>query len=70
VVDRTGLTGTFDVDLTFVPEPPPGFPRMPASQDGVSLFTALREQLGLKLEPDRGPVEVLVIDGAEHPTEN
>ena len=70
VLDKTGLAGTFDIQLTFIPEPLPGLPRMPASENGVSLFTAIQEQLGLKLEAERGLVEVLVIDGAERPTEN
>jgi uncharacterized protein (TIGR03435 family) len=66
VVDRTGLTGGFEIDLAFVPERV----RPGAVVDGVPLVTALREQLGLKLEPDRAPVEVIVIDSIEHPTEN
>jgi uncharacterized protein (TIGR03435 family) len=76
VVNRTGLAATFDLDLEFT-----GDARRPASPDvspatdrpadaGVSLFTALQEQLGLKLEPQRGPVDVLVIVGAERPTPN
>jgi uncharacterized protein (TIGR03435 family) len=75
VVDRTGLTGTFDVELQFssegllgVPGPPPGVERPP--NDNPSIFTAVQEQLGLKLESTRGPVEVLMIDHAEKPTEN
>jgi uncharacterized protein (TIGR03435 family) len=66
VVDRTGLTGLWDVDLTFAPDVVPGA----ASQDTSrpSLFTALQEQLGLRLEPATGPVEVLVIDRVERPT--
>jgi uncharacterized protein (TIGR03435 family) len=79
VFDRTGLTGLFDVDLTWTPDqmpqgrgdPPPGAPPLPAiDPNGPSLFTAIQEQLGLKLESTRGPVDVLVIDRAEHPTED
>jgi uncharacterized protein (TIGR03435 family) len=74
VVDRTGLTGNFDIDLTFTPErmpqgqPPPGVQLPPIDPNGPSLFTALQEQLGLKLDSERGPVEVLVIDHVERPT--
>ena len=79
VVDRTGLTGAYDFDLTFTPDqmpqgrgdPPPGAPPLPAiDPNGPSLFTALQEQLGLKLEPTRAPVNVLVIDNAEQPTDD
>jgi uncharacterized protein (TIGR03435 family) len=75
IVDRTGLTGTFDFDLTYTPEqipqgpPPPGAPpQPPIDPNGPSIFTALEEQLGLKLEAQRGPVPVLVIDRLEQPT--
>jgi uncharacterized protein (TIGR03435 family) len=74
VVDRTGLDGNFDIDLTFTPErmpqgpPPPGAPPITIDPNGPSLFTALQEQLGLKLESERAPVEVLVIDHVERPT--
>jgi uncharacterized protein (TIGR03435 family) len=75
VVDRTGLEGSFDIDLTFTPDrmpqgpPPPGAPPMPSiDPNGPSLFTAVQEQLGLKLESGRAPVEVLVIDHVERPT--
>jgi uncharacterized protein (TIGR03435 family) len=50
--------------LTFAPEPLPGFPRVPGGENGVSVFTALQEQWGLKLEPGRGPVDVLVVESA------
>ena len=72
VVDRTGLPGSFDVDLQFNPEglagfAPPGVDRPAAVNERPSIFTALQEQLGLKLESMRGPVDVLVIDSAERP---
>jgi uncharacterized protein (TIGR03435 family) len=78
VVDRTGLTGGYDIDLKWTPTPdqlppgppPPGFEPPPVDPNGPSLFTALEEQLGLKLDAARGPVDVLVIDGIEPPTEN
>jgi uncharacterized protein (TIGR03435 family) len=74
VVDRTGLEGTFDIDLRFTPDrlpqgpPPPGVPLPSIDPNGPSLFTAVQEQLGLKLESERAPVEVLVIDHVERPT--
>ena len=61
VVDKTGLAGSFDGDLTWTPDPN-------VDTSGPSIFTALQEQLGLKLESARGPMEVLVIDRAELPT--
>jgi uncharacterized protein (TIGR03435 family) len=75
VVDRTGLTGNWEFVLTFAAEqrgqPPPGVDAPPPpNPDAPSLFTALQEQLGLKLEATKGPVEVLVIDGIEHPSED
>jgi uncharacterized protein (TIGR03435 family) len=74
VVDRTGLTGNFDIDLSFTPDrmpqgsPPPGVPLPSIDPNGPSVFTAVQEQLGLKLESERAPVEVLVIDHVEPPT--
>ena len=77
VVDRTELGGRYDVALEWTPSPGEGLqttvapsapPRGP--DDGPSLVTAVKEQLGLKLESARGPVDVLVIDHVEHPTEN
>jgi uncharacterized protein (TIGR03435 family) len=75
VVDRTGLTGAYDLDLTWTPDqrpqgpPPPGAPPLPPiDPDGPSIFTAVQEQLGLKLDAQRGPVEVLVIDSVDRPT--
>jgi uncharacterized protein (TIGR03435 family) len=67
VVDGTKLTGPYDIDLAFMPETPtPG----PVSPDAPSLFTAVQEQLGLKLNPQRVPTDVIVIDRAERPSEN
>jgi len=69
VVDRTGLAGGWDFELTFAVDPsllPPGVDAPPADPDAPSFFTAIQEQLGLKLEGTKGPVDVLVIDSAEH----
>ena len=66
VVDRTGLTGLWDMDLTFAPDSGPG--AGPADTTSPSLFTALQEQLGLRLESTTGPVEVVVIERVERPT--
>ena len=72
VVDKTGLTGAFDFDLSWTPEQgppgPDGGPPPPAPGDGVSLYTAVQEQLGLKLQAQDGPVDVVVIDNASQPT--
>jgi uncharacterized protein (TIGR03435 family) len=68
VIDRTGLTGKYDVRLQFAPS---GVPTLSNVQQAVEIFTALIEQLGLKLEPGKGPVEVLVVDSvSKQPTEN
>ena len=80
VVDRTGLAGAFDLEFRFdASRPIPGVglgggfpiqPAGPADPDAPSIFTALEEQLGLKLEPQTGPVDVLVIDHVERPKPN
>jgi uncharacterized protein (TIGR03435 family) len=70
-VDRSTLQGTYDVDMKWTPElasSAPLDPAVPPPPDGPSLFTAVREQLGLRLEPARAEVPVLVIDGAQMPT--
>jgi uncharacterized protein (TIGR03435 family) len=81
VVDKTGLTGKYDFALQWTPDnaPPPmlggqgaGAARPEASNDApdVSLFTALQEQLGLKLEPEKSSVDVIVIDHIDPPSAN
>lgn len=62
VIDRTGLTGTYEFTLRYAPD------QRTTSGELPSLFTALEEQLGLKLVPDRAPLQVLVIDHIERPT--
>jgi uncharacterized protein (TIGR03435 family) len=78
VIDQTGQAGGFNWDLQWLPDQPRQFdaaggppdPDQPAqpNPNGMSVFTALEEQLGLKLDSRRGPVDVLVIDHAEQPT--
>jgi uncharacterized protein (TIGR03435 family) len=68
VIDRPGLTGTFDVEVTHARGSELLRADGVASADGVSLHTAIQEQLGLKLEPRTEPVEVLVIDSVDRPT--
>jgi uncharacterized protein (TIGR03435 family) len=73
VIDQTGLKGLFDIHLKFAHDEPGESPNSaaPAHGDwGVSIFAAMQQQLGLKLSPATGPVEVLVIDHAERPSEN
>ena len=83
VIDKTGLTGYYDYTLKWTPQPgsgspapfglpdgvlPAAPPSLPADPDSPNLFTAVQEQLGLKLEAGRGPVDVIVIDRLEKPT--
>ncbi|HEY3043697.1 MAG TPA: M56 and DUF3738 domain-containing protein [Vicinamibacterales bacterium] len=71
VVEKTELSGGFDIDLKWTPDrlpspPPAGAPfQPPIDPDGPSIFTAVQEQLGLKLDPQNGPIDVLVIDRVE-----
>ena len=76
VLDKTDLTGTYDFELTYAPDTigraggPPlinGAP-VPADPNAPNIFTALQEQLGLKLDSQRGSVDVVVIDRVEQPT--
>jgi bla regulator protein blaR1 len=77
IIDKTGFTGTFDMHLEFARDQAlPGTPGGPAPGEFApdvskpSIFTALQEQLGLKLKSGKGPVEILVIDHVEKPSEN
>lgn len=82
VIDKTALSGKFDFALQWTPDPgenggpttaglPPGTQEPPPSNsDGPSIFTAIREQLGLVLKSSRGPVEVIAIDSVQKPAGN
>ena len=69
VVDRTSLTGNYDFKLNWTPDS--GATAAPAdAESGPSLFTAIQEQLGLRLEPVKAPVQILVVDHVERPSDN
>ena len=68
VVDRTGLTGEWSFELKYSLPPAPGTDPAPPDPNAPDLFTAVREQLGLKFEATKGPVEVWVVDSIERPT--
>jgi uncharacterized protein (TIGR03435 family) len=73
VVNRTGYSGRFHFNVHWTwdaPDAAAGGATAPDLDNTLSIFTALQEQLGLKLQPDRGPVEYVVIDSADRPTEN
>ena len=82
VLDKTGFTGDFDLNLSFTPDDAtmglpgyggpgdPGGTRLLTDPNLPNIFAALEGQLGLKLVPAKGPVEVLVIDHVERPTAN
>jgi len=82
VIDKTGMSGTYDIHLPFAPDAAlqglpgvgaPGDPVLPVSADpaaGATIFTAIQEELGLRLESTKGPVDVVIIDHAEKPSEN
>jgi uncharacterized protein (TIGR03435 family) len=73
VVDKTGLTGRFDFDLEWAPDETQFGGDVPAAPDdapSAPLFTAIQQQLGLKLTATRGPVQALVVDNAERPSPN
>jgi uncharacterized protein (TIGR03435 family) len=81
VIDKTELKGLYDIKLLWTPDavqgpgplgPPPAGAEPPplADPSGPTVFTAVQEQLGLKLDSTKGPVEVIVIDSVQKPTEN
>jgi uncharacterized protein (TIGR03435 family) len=81
VIDRTGILGNYDFTLQWTPAPdeggptsiglpPRAEPSQPGDSNAPSLFTALEEQLGLKLKSTKGPVDILVIGHVERPSEN
>jgi uncharacterized protein (TIGR03435 family) len=76
VIDQTGLTGTYDWYFEFLPELPPGLPAgaelpgRPADASGPSFMEALHNQLGIKLVPQKGPYDYLIVDHIERPTAN
>lgn len=75
VIDSTGLAGYFDGDFEFTAEvvmlpPPPGLPNPYDGRVLPSVFSVLPQQLGIRLEPARGPVEMLIVDHAEHPADD
>jgi uncharacterized protein (TIGR03435 family) len=74
VVDKTGLNGKYDFELAWTPDVPPSGNTSdsapPPNPDSPSIFTALREQLGLRLTASKSPVKILVIDQVEKPSGN
>lgn len=70
VIDKTGIQGRYDITLNWTRDTGANASGDPAQGSGPSLFTAIQEQIGLKLESSKGPVRVLVIDHAEMPSDN
>jgi uncharacterized protein (TIGR03435 family) len=83
VINQTGIVGTFDFDLEFAPDestprfsrrrpgdPPSSAVSSDSTPGGPTIFTALQEQLGLKLEPAKGPGEFFIVDHIERPSGN
>jgi uncharacterized protein (TIGR03435 family) len=76
VLDQTGLSGNYEMTLEWIRDEPqviagsPGSAVVPPDLTGPSLFTAIQEQLGLKLEAKKGPIDMLIVDRAEKPSEN
>ena len=75
VIDKTELRGEYGLNLEWTPDPGqgqpvPGVSTPPTDSNGPAIFTAIQEQLGLRLESRKGPVEILLIDRVERPSEN
>lgn len=73
VIDKTGMTQVYSFKLSFAPELPPGLTRedlLPELQNLPTIYDAVREQLGLKLEPAKGPVDNYVVDQVDQPSAN
>ena len=71
IVDKTGLTGEFDFTLEFAPQPPGAVTVEAPDESGPNLLTAVQQQLGLKLNPSRVSLDVLIIDRVDKiPVEN
>ena len=70
ISDKTNLAGRYDVELRWNPESVDRKPDASSEQDVPDIFTAIQEQLGLKLQPAKTPVRVLIIDHIETPSEN
>jgi hypothetical protein len=76
VVDMTNLAGDYDFTLTFTAEPPPNLPPnalingQPIDLSGPTIFQALRQQLGLRLDPRKGPAPVMIIEHIDKPSSN
>jgi uncharacterized protein (TIGR03435 family) len=73
VIDNTGLSGRYDFDLEWTPDDTQfqgKLPKMPETSQQPDFFAALQQQLGLKMVPTKGPVELLVIDSVQKPTPN
>lgn len=76
VIDQTGLKGDYDFKLAYTMDLPPNLPQnamvngQPIDTSGPSIFQAVRQQLGLRLDPRKGPVQVMVVDHVEKPSEN
>lgn len=70
VIDKTGLDGRYDFHLEYLREGGPPAADSDPTHAALSIFTAIQRQLGLRLKPTRGPIDFIVIDHAEKPSEN